>query len=521
MAEAAVNMSPRAAGFKKRQPFSGPTPIFKAYGEFLQPARFKVAYGGRGSAKTRTIVTILLNNVLHFGWRVACFRELMKSLEDSVYQEFIDEIERRGLDKFFKTIKNSIKCLNGRGGIIKFDGLHRNQSKVKGYAGFDCAWVEEAENVSEESWKYLIPTLRKRGSEIWVSFNPDDPLGATYQKFVTKRIYPDYMQDRIHILDEYGEPVIENGEEKVELVWNEDGSPALIRYCVVLKVNYTENPRFPDTLRADMELMKEADYEMYRHVYLGEPVGNSELAIIKPVWIEAAVDAHKLLGFEPTGARIGGFDVSDEGPDKNSFIGRHGQVMDICEQWRDSDPNTAARRVFMNALALGFSTVTYDNIGVGAGAKGAIREEKEKLTVKDTAPVYRGFVANAEVLNPEGQYKPGKKNKDMFLNLKAQSWWLLADRFKDTYDAVMRFRATGERPTPEQCAKLLSISSGVNNLEQLKGELSQPRREFQDGKFRVESKKDMAKRGVVSPNLADGAVMCYSPDTGFKLSALI
>jgi phage terminase large subunit len=148
MAEAAVNMSPRAAGFKKRQPFSGPTPIFKAYGEFLQPARFKVAYGGRGSAKTRTIVTILLNNVLHFGWRVACFRELMKSLEDSVYQEFIDEIERRGLDKFFKTIKNSIKCLNGRGGIIKFDGLHRNQSKVKGYAGFDCAWVEEAENVS-------------------------------------------------------------------------------------------------------------------------------------------------------------------------------------------------------------------------------------------------------------------------------------------------------------------------------------------------------------------------------------
>ncbi|MGN6703585.1 MAG: phage terminase large subunit, partial [Burkholderiaceae bacterium] len=66
--------------------------IFPAYVDFLQDARYKVAYGGRGSAKTRTFVTILLNNVMSCGWRVVCFREVMKSIEDSVMEEFIAEI---------------------------------------------------------------------------------------------------------------------------------------------------------------------------------------------------------------------------------------------------------------------------------------------------------------------------------------------------------------------------------------------------------------------------------------------
>jgi phage terminase large subunit len=498
----AVVLDAEEAGFE-------PTPIFKAYAEFLQPARFKVAYGGRGSAKTRTITTILLNNVLYHGWRVVCFRELMKSLDDSVYQEFIDEIERRNLGQYFKAIKNTIHCIIS-GGIIKFDGLFRNQQKVKGYAGFDAAWVEEAENVSEDSWKFLIPTLRKIGSEIWISFNPDDPLGSTYTKFVTQRMYPDYIQVR--------------DPKTKELQFAPDGAPLMKRYCVVLKVNYTENPEFPEELRIDMELMRDADFEMYRHVYLGEPVGNSELAIIKPMWIEAAVDAHVKLGLSASGGTFGGFDVSDEGPDKNAFTWRHGVVCTGAEQWRDQDPNSAARHVFHNALSMGINTVTYDNIGVGAGAKGAIREEKAKLSNKVNPPTYRGFTANAEVLNPEREYKPGKKNKDMFLNLKAQAWWLLADRFQATYDAVRSMEKTGQLPAGFDPEKIISLSSqhiNPKSLPQLMGELSQPRREFQNGKFKVESKKDMAKRGVVSPNLADSLVMCYSPDTGFNLAALI
>lgn len=492
----------RTKDYEEKSPLEAAiTDIFPAHLPLLQPARFKCEYGGRGSAKTRTFVSILLNNVQYYGWRVVCFREVMKSLDDSVYQEFVDEIERTGRGKYFKVIKGEISCPI-TGGKIKFDGLFRNQQKLKGYAGFDAAWVEEAENVTEESWKFLIPTLRKNGSEIWVSYNPDDPLSATHKKFVTDRQYPDFVQEE---------------DEDGRLIFNEDGTPKMRRYCIVLKVNYTENPRFPKELRIDMELMKENDYELYLHVYEGYPVGNSDLAVIKPLWVAACVDAHKKLGIEPKGGWISGFDVADEGKDKNAFVWRHSFVVRGAVEWKDDDPNTAARKVFHNSLDMGMDTVTYDNIGVGAGAKGAIREEKRALSIKKKCPQYRGFTANESPLNPESEYMPGKKNEDMFRDLKAQTWWLVRDRFKNTYDALQ-----GKPYDPD---KLISLDSegefdpGI--LAKLMAELSQPRRDLMNGKVIIESKKDMKKRGVMSPNLADAFVMAFAPETGFKLENLI
>lgn len=456
------------------------TEIFPAYEEYLQPARFKVAYGGRGSAKTRTFVSILTNNVLYTGWRLVCFREVMKSLEDSVYQEFVDEIDRRDLGKWFNILRGEIQCPHS-GGVIKFDGLLRNQQKIKGFAGFDAAWVEEAENVTAESWKFLIPTLRKSGSEIWVSYNPEDPLSATHQMFVTNRKFPDFLHDK--------------------------------RYCIVKQINYTDNPRFPQELRDDMELMKASDFEMYRHVYLGEPVGNSELAIIKPFWVTSSIGAHLKLGIQPSGGKLAGFDVSDEGPDSNALIVRHGIVVNHCEEWKDIDPNSAARHVFRESLRMKLDQVSYDNIGVGAGAKGAIREELAALDRKVRPARFEGFAANAAVMWPEQEYAPGKKNADMFLNLKAQAWWLLADRFRNTHDAL-----NGKPYDPEM---LISLDPNLPNLEKLCAELSQPRREFLNGKFRVEPKDQMKKRGVMSPNLADALVMAFAPESSFDLSALL
>jgi len=459
------------------------TQVFRVFEEYLQPAPYKIAYGGRGSAKTRTFVTLLLNNVRFFGWRVACFREVMKSLDDSVYQEFIDEIERLNIGHEFIIVRNSIRHKYSSG-KINFDGLFRNQQKLKGYAGYDCFWVEEAENVSDESWQFLIPTLRKDDSELWVSYNPFEILSPTHVMFVTEREkrFPDY--------DEFGE-----------------------RYCVCKKINYTDNPRFPEKLRKDMELMRENDYDLYLHVYEGEPVGNSDLAVIKPVWVQAALDAASKLGIEPTGGWMAGFDVADEGPDKNAFVWRHGFQVLGAEEWKDDDPNTAARFVFTNALQMGMDTVTYDNIGVGAGAKGAIREEKAKLTIKQKCPQYRGFTANESPLNPEMEYMPGKLNKDMFVDLKAQAWWLVRDRFKNTYDAL--------QGKPYDKEKLISIDSTLLNCAKLCAELSQPRRDLRNGKVAIESKKDMKKRGVKSPNLADAFVMAFAPETGFKIENLI
>lgn len=472
--------------------------IFEAYEEYLQYSRFKVAYGGRGSAKTRTFVTILTNNVLHFGWRVVCFREIMESISESVYQEFVAEIERRDLGRFFNILQTEIRCMTS-GGVIKFSGIKSNSKslnsqKLKGFSDFDAAWLEEANPVSAESWTALIPTMRKADSEIWVSFNPENPMEETYQRFVVKKIYPDYLNGR--------------------------------RYCIVKKINHTDNPRFPQELKDDMELMRLADPEMYRHVYLGEPVNNSDLALIKPIWIEAAVDAHKeIANFPMGGGRLGGFDVSGgvEGEvstpkqnDPNAFIWRHGCVVMGAEEWQDQDPNSAAGKAYGYAYEAMLDVLNCDDIGVGASVPGELRRlETESFgrNHKTKRIRFNGWTASASVDDPDGEYMPGKTNHDMFFNLKAQGWGVLADRFKTTWQA-----RNGMPYDPE---KLISLPSNLPHVDKLKAELGQPRRQIVNGRLKVEGKKQLAARGIPSHNLADALVMAFAPDTGFDIRALL
>jgi len=466
-----------------------PTDIFPAFEEYLQDARFKVAYGGRGSAKTRTFVSLLINNVIECGWRVVAFRELMESIADSVYQEFVSDIERRNLGQYFNILKTHIEC-PATGGVIRFSGIKSNQKrldsqKLKGFSDFDCAWFEEADAVSKESWDAVIPTMRKDKSEIWVSYNPKSILDETHKRFVLNRQYPDYK----------------------------DGH----RYCIVKKINYTENPRFPKELRDDMELMKETDFEAYRHIYGGEPVANSDLSVIQPAWISAAVDAHIKLGIEISGRKEGGFDVADEGPDANAVIFRRGILAEYAEEWRDKDPVSAAAHAHARCLENNVQLLRYDDIGVGAGAKGQFRilqqAELDMLHRGFTRVQTEGFNAGGAINNPDGYYVQGKKNRDMFYNIKAQAWWLLSDRFRNTYNAV-----NGKSYDKD---KLISIASGLKGLDKLCAELSQPQRDYVNGKVKVESKADMKKRGVSSPNLADAFVMAFLDTGTFDLSALL
>lgn len=466
------------------------TEIFPVYEEYLQPARFKVAYGGRGSAKTRTICSILLNNVLFFGWRIVCFREIMESIQDSVYQEFVEEIERRNLHAYFSVLKTHIECTHSDG-VIKFSGLKASSKrldsqKLKGFSHFDAAWLEEANTVSQESWDALIPTMRKSGSEIWVSYNPGSVLEATHKLFVTERYFPDYQDGR--------------------------------RYCIVKKINYTDNPRFPVELRDHMEQLKAADYEAYQHIYEGEPISNDSLAVIKASWVQAAVDAHLKLNIKPSGSKEAGFDVADDGPDANALVWRQGIVCVGAEEWKDKDPVSAANHAYTRCLESNIATVKFDSIGVGAGAKGQFTQLEAQTLASGARGFQRvqafGWNAAGAVRNPDQQYMPGKPNGEMFLNLKAQAWWNVADRFRNTYNAI--------NGKPHDPLKLISISSSIDHLDKLKAELSQPQRDYMNGKVRVESKEAMKKRGVPSPNLADAFIMAFYEDgAGFDLSSLL
>lgn len=388
---------------------------------------------------------------------------MQNSISDSVIRLLDDTINREGYQAEFEVQRASIRHLIS-GSEFMFYGIKNNPTKIKSLEGIDICWMEEAEAVSKESWDILIPTIRKPGSEIWVSYNPKNILDDTHQRFVIAP--PDDI-------------------------------------CL-LTVNYSENPWFPDVLRLEMEECKRKDYDLYLHIWEGEPVADSDMAIIKPSWIAAAVDAHKLLGFDIAGEKRVGFDVADEGEDSNALTLRHGSVAVDVQEWDKGDVIESSNRVNLYAEQNAADEIIYDSIGVGAGVKAQLGRIA-KVNVQ-------GFNAGGAVLHGESEYMAGKKNKDMFANIKAQAWWHVRDRFYKTWRCVEARKADPECKLEYTFDELISLSSSIPKLEYLKAELSRPWVDYDgNGKVKVESKKDMKKRGIPSPNMADSLIMAFAP----------
>lgn len=146
-------------------------------------ARYKIAHGGRGSAKSWSFARALLMHGVAKPLRVLCAREIQKSIKDSVHQLLSDQITEMGLEPKYDVLQTEIIGANGT--RFLFCGLSDlTVDTIKSYEGIDVVWCEEAQVVSERSWKILIPTIRKEGSEIWVSFNPDLESDPTFVRFV-------------------------------------------------------------------------------------------------------------------------------------------------------------------------------------------------------------------------------------------------------------------------------------------------------------------------------------------------
>ena len=451
--------------------------IPEIFGDYLYPAMIKVARGGRGSAKTHSFIRIILARMQATRTHVGCFREIQKSIADSIKQTIESIIEELGIrDQFYITDKEIRHMATGS--KMVFAGLYRNVTSIKGMDWIDIAFCEEAENISENSWQTLVPTLRKPGAELMVCYNPKNILDATHLR--------------------YGPGVCAAYTDETETK----------RYSITKQINFCDNPFFTETSRIQMEQMRKEDPDLFDHIWLGMPNADSEQAIIKPSWIQAAVDAHLLLEFEPEGDKVVGQDVADEGKEPSALCYAHGAVVLDMEEWRGKDTNYTARRCYAYATEKGAHKLVYDNIGVGAGVKAELNELRAKKR-ENGAPVaaftISGFNAGGAVINPAHVYTTGKTNGDMFYNVKAQAWWILRDRFYKTYRAIHE----GAEYHPDE---LISLSSKLPFLEKLKAELSRPRVDYAElGKVKVESKKDMAKRGIPSPNLADALVMCYAP----------
>lgn len=217
------------------------------FAELYRPHRYKVFYGGRGSGKSWAVARALIAMADFGRVRILCCREVQNSIRDSSYQTLKDTAERMGLFDRFDFKESEIEHRR-TGSRFIFSGLLRNENSIRSKEGIDICWIEEASSVSRKSWDVLIPTIRKPGSELWLTFNPltvDDPTN-------------DFLE-----------------------------APPPGAY--VRKVNYTDNPYFPEVLREQMEWDKANDYEKYLHIWEGFPLTISEAQIFRGKYVVEAI----------------------------------------------------------------------------------------------------------------------------------------------------------------------------------------------------------------------------------------
>lgn len=219
----------------------------RVFAPLLNPARYKGTYGGRGSGKSHFFAELMLERVAFEPLRAVCIREIQKSLDQSVKRLLEDKIENLNLGSYFNVFDSRIDARSG--GFIIFQGMQNHTAEtIKSLEGYDIAWVEEAQALSERSLTLLRPTIRKNGSELWFSWNPrsaKDPVDA----------------------------MLRGGDLPADA-------------CVV-EANYEDNPWFPDVLRAEMEYDKRRDPDRYAHVWRGKYERHSTARVFRNWKIEA------------------------------------------------------------------------------------------------------------------------------------------------------------------------------------------------------------------------------------------
>lgn len=193
-----------------------------------QAKRHKIARGGRGSGKSWSVARILAAKGCAEPRRILCVREVQKSIKESSHRLLADTIQAMGLGGFYDVQQNAIKGPNGT--EFAFAGLQDHTAdSLKSYEGFDIAWVEEAHTVSERSAQILIPTIRKPGSELWWTYNPENE------------------DDFVHV-------TAENPDDNT----------------LVVNINWRDNPWFPDELELERQKLLAINPDLYRHVWEGE-----------------------------------------------------------------------------------------------------------------------------------------------------------------------------------------------------------------------------------------------------------
>lgn len=221
-----------------------PTP--RVFVPLLSAARYKGAWGGRGSGKSHFFADLLIDESIRRKVDAVCIREIQLTLNQSVKKLLELKIHERGLDSLFKITTSQIE--SARGGRIIFMGMQNHTAdSIKSLEGYDIAWVEEAQSLSQRSLDLLRPTIRKEGSELWFSWNPNFETDPVDQLLRGVNPPPD---------------------------------------AIVVRANYQDNPWLPEVLKQELEYDQRRDPDKFAHVWLGGYQQHSEARVFKNWKIE-------------------------------------------------------------------------------------------------------------------------------------------------------------------------------------------------------------------------------------------
>lgn len=438
--------------------------------------RFVVIIGGRGSAKSESMGGFASMKVQTEACDFLCGREFQSSIDDSVHKLLKMMIEERLALQGFRVMEQKIECLTGGG--FRFKGFARNSSAVKSAQGFKYSWIEEAQTLSKESIQDLTPTIRAEGSQLFFTANPKSSADPFSKRFIVpylKELLRDgFYEDDMHL---------------------------------IIVMNWRDNPWFPPELEAERQWDKanlpRAEYD---HIWEGAFNDHVENALIPAEWFDAAIDAHVKLGFKPKGVKVLAHDPSDKGPDDKGRCLRHGSVVLGVDEQAGLDVNEGADWAIDQAIDEQVDVYVWDCDGLGAGLR---RQTLKAIKGKHIEHVE--FRGGKGVDNPNQIYqkvegvttKKAKTNEETFKNRRAQYYWLLRDRFYNSYQAVEK----GVYIDPDE---MISLSSEISNMSALRAEVCRiPRKPNGTGLIQIMSKEEMARQKppLPSPNMADSLMM--------------
>ena len=433
-------------------------PLFDHY-------RYKVLYGGRSSGKTEAVAAALVVQGAEEPLTMAIVREHLESITKSAKPALEKWIKRLGLEgrEDYEILKTEIRHANGT--RMFFSGMSKvSEEDIKGWHDVNRTWYEEAHMMSIRSRNLLYPTVfRQKNSEIFFTFNPNNRTDPVYRDFVTGN-------------------------------WGK-GS----RY--VRKVNYKDNPWFPEAeeeLRREWELN---DPQTYPHVWLGEPAdADADKQVLAYDVLLACVEAWK-KGLAPKQADApvtdSGLDMAEGGKDKCAQVIRRGPVVEFLDVWPGvaGDLSVAAVRAHENTQPFDMYRLYYD-------ASSPMKREFIALGADyGVRPVnFGGEVGGKDVF-----YEPKRRNGEVFRSRNIQ----MADALRLRANRTMRL-LKGDDVDPVEC---LFIRDDLPNLETFLADLTQPirRQNPQTGKFELDKRGGDEK--AASPDRFDALALAFSRDS--------